>query len=93
MRRCAVTIQCDDCLEPSVFAGTLPKAGETYRVFPKVKYKYGWLGRCVQAAPVSMTFRVKLGDAAEEEDTVACTVRAVNDCPFTLYEGENVHAT
>ena len=84
-----VTIECPDCLEPSVFAGTLAKAGETYRVFPKVKYKYAWLGRRVQAAPVSMTFRVKLGDAAEEEDTVACTVRAVNDCPFTLYEGDN----
>jgi hypothetical protein len=83
-----VTIQCEECLEPSVFTGTLPKKGETYRVYPKVKYKYGWLAKCVQAAPVSMSFRVKVGDAAEEEDTVACTVRAVNDCPFTLYEGE-----
>jgi hypothetical protein len=84
-----VTIQCEECLEPSVFTGTLPKKGETYRVYPKVKYKYGWLAKCVQAAPVSMSFRVKVGDAAEEEDTVACTVRAVNDCPFALYEGEN----
>jgi hypothetical protein len=84
-----VTIACEECLEPSVFTGTLPKKGETYRVYPKVKYKYGWLAKCAQAAPVSMSFRVKVGDAAEEEDTVACTVRAVNDCPFALYEGEN----
>jgi hypothetical protein len=83
-----VTILCEECLEPSVFTGTLPKKGETYRVYPKVKYKYGWLAKCAQAAPVSMSFRVKVGDAAEEEDTVACTVRAVNDCPFTLYAGE-----
>jgi hypothetical protein len=47
------------------------------------------LAKCAQAAPVSMSFRVKVGDAAEEEDTVACTVRAVNDCPFALYEGES----
>lgn len=83
-----VTILCDDCLEKSVFTGVLPKAGETYRVFPKIKYKYSWLGKRMQAAPVSMTFRVKVGNAAEEEDTVACTVRPVNDCPFTFYEGD-----
>jgi hypothetical protein len=83
-----VTVECAECMEPSVFVGKLPTEGETYRVFPKVKYKYAWLGKRVQAAPVSMTFRVQVGDEPEQEDVVACTVRPVNDCPFTLYEGE-----
>jgi hypothetical protein len=86
-----VSIQCDDCLEPSVFSGTLPKAGKTYQIYPKIKYKYAFLARCTQAAPVSMTFRVNVNHAdAYEEETVACTVRAVNDCPFAIAEGENV---
>jgi hypothetical protein len=85
-----VTVQCDECLEPSVFVGTLPIEGETYRIFPKIKYKYAWLARCTQAAPVSMSFGVQVGEEDEEEQTVTCTVRAVNDCPFALAEGEDV---
>ncbi len=84
------TIECPDCLEPSVFARRARCEGR--RDVPRVPQGEVQvrLARPARAgAPVSMTFRVKLGDAAEEEDTVACTVRAVNDCPFTLYEGDN----
>src|SRR5688500_19774074 len=50
-----VTITCDAIMEPSVYSGTLAEAGETYTIFPKIKYKYDRLAKRSQPGPISVT--------------------------------------
>jgi hypothetical protein len=85
-----VTITSDTILEPSTFTGTLDAEGTTYRIFPRIKYKYGALTRNKQPVPVAVTFRVEVGDEEAEEQTATITLRSVNDCPFTIVDGEQV---
>ncbi len=85
-----VTIECDDYFETSVFSGKLSDAEATYRITPKIKYRYDRLAQCEQAAPISVTFRVQLGQETEEEQTVTCTMRSINDCPFAFKHGEEI---
>ncbi len=84
-----VTVSCDAIMEPSVFTGTLTEAGETYRIFPKIKYKYDVLARRSQPGPVTVTFAVELGGEDAEVQTKTLTLRSVNDCPFTIVEDED----
>lgn len=85
-----VTIECDEYLQTSVYSGALPEQGETYQVMPKIRYRYERLAQCEQAAPVNVTFRVQVGNGVEEEQTVTCTVRSINDCPFAFKNGDEV---
>jgi len=87
-----VTITADAILEPSTFEGTLDQEGTTYDIFPNVKYKYAVLTKNKQSVPVAVTFRVEIGAEGEEEteeQTATITLRSVNDCPFTIYRGED----
>lgn len=83
-----VTIECDDFLQTSRFVGVLPNKGETYSVFPKIKYRFDRLSQCVQATPATVTFTVKLGDSVAEEQSSTLTFRSVNDCPIQVVSGE-----
>lgn len=85
-----VTIECDDFFEPSIYSGTLSDEGATYRITPKIKYRFQRLAQCDQAAPTTVTFRVQLGDGAEEEHVLTCTMRSINDCPFAIRRGEEM---
>ena len=85
-----VTISCDAIMEPSVFKGTLPEAGETYTIFPKIKYKYDVLAKRSQPGPVTVTYKVEIGDEDEEEQSETLTLRSINDCPFTIVEEGDV---
>jgi hypothetical protein len=85
-----VEVRCEGYLEPSVYSGVLPKKGTTYRVCPAAKYRYAALARCTQTTPATATFRVQVGDAVEEEQSVTCIVRAINDCPFALSQDGEV---
>ena len=62
-----VTISCGAIMEPSVFKGTLEKAGTSYRILPKIKYKYDVLAKRSQPGPVNVTFKVEIGDDEAEE--------------------------
>lgn len=64
-----VTIAGDALMEPSVYAGTLPEAGETYTIRPKIKYKYDRLAKCSQTGPVTVTYTVEIGEEEAEEKT------------------------
>lgn len=86
-----VTVECSEYFEPSVFSGTLDKAGETYSITPKIKYRFQKLAQCDQTSPVSITFRVQLGAAVAEEQTVICTMCSINDCPFAFQSGDSVY--
>lgn len=83
-----VSIESDEILQTSEFSGTLPQKGTTYRIFPKIKFRYQSLAKFDQATSVSVTYRVKIGKAAEEEQTVTLLVRSINDCPFVVAAGD-----
>jgi hypothetical protein len=80
-----VTISCGTIMEPSIFKGTLEKSGTTYTIFPKIKYKYDVLAKRSQPGPVTVTYKVQVGDEVEEKSETL-TLRSINDCPFTLSE-------
>ncbi len=83
-----VTITGNAILEPSTYTGTLDTEGTTYAIFPNIKYKYDVLNRTKQAVPVSLTFRVEVGDEEAEEQTATVTLHSVNDCPYTIVHGD-----
>ena len=60
-----VTISCGTIMEPSIFKGTLEKSGTTYTIFPKIKYKYDVLAKRSQPGPVTVTYKVHVGDEVE----------------------------
>lgn len=80
-----VTISCGTIMEPSIFKGTLEKSGTTYTIFPKIKYKYDVLAKRSQPGPITVTYKVQVGDEVEEKSETL-TLRSINDCPFTLSE-------
>jgi hypothetical protein len=84
-----VTISGSEILEPSTFTGTLETEGTTYVIFPKIKYKYGVLTKNKQSVPVSVTFRVEVGEEEAEEQTATITLHSVNDCPYTIVRGDD----
>ena len=85
-----VTITCDGFSEPSEFVGVLPTAGTTYRIYPKMRFKFDKLINCKQAIPVSVSYSVKIGNSQEENQTGTITMRAINDCPFGVIVGEEM---
>lgn len=78
-----VTITCDAIMEPSTITVTLPEAGETYIIRPKIKYKYDQLAKRSQTGPITVSFEVESGDESEEQ-TETLTLRSINDCPYSL---------
>lgn len=82
-----VTITCDDIMEPSSITCTLPEAGETYIVRPKVKYKYDRLARRTQTGPITVTYEVEIGEESEEQNETL-TLRSINDCPYSFAKDE-----
>lgn len=76
-----ITITCDAIMEPSTITCTLPEAGETYVVRPKIKYRYDELARRAQTGPIAISYEVTSGDDSEEQ-TETVTLRSINDCPY-----------
>lgn len=85
-----VTIECNEFLESSKFSGRLAKQGETYSIFPKVKYRFDKLSECSQATPATVTFRVKYENGEVEEKSANVTFRSINDCALKVVVGEQV---
>ena len=83
-----VTVTCDAIMEPSSFSGIMPQAKTEYAILPKIKYLYNKLADINQATPVSITFKVEIGQAKPVEQTATVTVHSINDCPFIVQVGE-----
>ncbi len=92
---CTVTSPQDDCpftvevsspkfIRTSSIQGRLPKAGETYHIYPKLDYDYDALYSVIE--PVPETISIKLTLAGEEVGTEQKTVdvRSVQDCLFAF---------
>ena len=84
-----VTITCDDVMEESQFSGKLSEKGKEYHIYPKIKYRFTKLAEVTQATPVSMTFRLQIGNDVDEQ-TATVMLRPIHDCPFLVQEGELV---
>ncbi len=84
-----VTVSGEPAFESSTFSGVLPTEGETYRIFPRIKYDYAALAENKQSVPMPVHFSVELGEDDAEEETVTATLRSVNDCPYTIGRGED----
>ena len=76
-------------MEPSTFTGSMTESGKTYTIFPKIKYKYDALAKRSQPGPITVTYKVEVGDDEAEETSKTLTLRSINDCPFTLVEDDN----
>ncbi len=79
-----VTVECNEILDRSTFAGTLESEGTEYLIYPRIRYHYKALALNKQATPVAITFTVKIGDDEPQVHTVNATLRSVNDCPFGI---------
>lgn len=84
----SVTISGSEILEESTLETTLETAGQTYRIFPRIRYKYGVLTRNKQTRPVHVTYSVTIGDDVEEDYTAVLTLRSINDCPFAVVDAD-----
>ncbi len=85
-----VTIECNEFLESSTYSGRLAEQGETYSIYPKVKYRFDKLSECSQATPATVTFRVKYENGEVEEKSANVTFRSINDCALKVVVGEQV---
>jgi hypothetical protein len=85
-----VIIECNEFAEPSRFVGRLENEGETYILFPKMKYRFDRLSQCSQATPASVSYRVVIGGNEVEEKSTNVTFRSINDCPLKVVLGETV---
>ncbi len=83
-----VTVSCDEVMDPSTYSGKLAEKGLTYSVYPKIRYHFTKLAEVTQAIPVSMTFKVQIGNGPVTEQTATVMLRPINDCPFLVYEGD-----
>ena len=84
--RVHITVTADDLAEPSTFDAELHKAGKTYEVFPKIKYKYRRLLAVRQKMPTDVTIDVTINDKPAGTQTVTVTLRSINDCPYWVEE-------
>lgn len=92
---CTVISPQDDCpftlevsspkfIRKSLIEGRLPKAGEKYKIYPKLDYDYDALYSVIE--PVPETISVKLTLAGNEVGTQEKTVeiRSIQDCLFAM---------
>ncbi len=85
-----VTIVCDEFIEPSEFSGVLADEGETYRISPRIRYRFEKLSHCRQATPANVTIRIEQGENEVVEVSETVTFRSIHDCPFLVQEGDKL---
>jgi hypothetical protein len=83
-------IECPEVMEPTTFSAVLAKKGTLYAITPPIKWKYRALLESRQQMPVNVTFKLKVGDADEEEKFRVVTLRSINDCLHSFAVGEDV---
>jgi tRNA A-37 threonylcarbamoyl transferase component Bud32 len=77
-----VRVENELLMEPSELVTRLPKAGVTYVVKPKIRYRYGDLPSIRQTTPTDVIFDVTLGDDPTQRRVQTVTLESVNVCPF-----------
>lgn len=77
-----VEISSPDYIQVSRFVGILPKAGETYGVWPVLKYDYGKLLSLHQTVPETLTVKVVLDGKPAGEESLRMQIRPINEVLF-----------
>ena len=85
-----VEIASPDYIKPSRFVGTLPKAGETYSVWPVLKYDYGRLLALRQTVPETVTVKLFLDDKPAGEESVRTQLRPIDEVLFGFEDEDGV---
>lgn len=79
-----VEISADEIMEPSSITVQLPQQGETYWVYPKIKYKFAALQANKQLTPQNISFLLEVNGELVGDETETVTLRSVNDCVFGI---------
>ncbi|MBP7828384.1 MAG: hypothetical protein KA248_00555 [Kiritimatiellae bacterium] len=83
-----VEISSGKLIQPSVWEGVLEKKGETYEIFPILKFDYDALLAVRQPFPEVVTARVTVNGELLPEKSKRVPVRSVNDC-ILAFEDED----
>ncbi len=81
-----VTVECNEIMERTTFHGVMPTRDRLYKIYPRIRYRYGLLTRNKQSTPVAITFTVRMAHNRSEEYTETAILRSVNDCIFATKE-------
>lgn len=84
-----VEIEAPGVIETSSWSGVLEKGGTEYTVFPSLKYDFKALIGNTQTIPITVTYRVWIGEENVVEHTATLTLRSINDCPRIVSYGED----
>jgi len=86
--RIRVEIKSPKLIQRTVLEAKLPKGGETYEIYPQLKYDYESLLAVRQPFPEDVTVSVILDDKLLGEKTKRMVVRSINDCPFNITDAD-----
>ncbi|MCB1243717.1 MAG: hypothetical protein KDN04_13355 [Verrucomicrobiae bacterium] len=84
-----VEISIDGYLKPSVWTGSIKKASDEVRIFPKCLWDYDALHQVREQKPVNVVFKVTVNGTKLPDQTETCALRSINDCPFYVLWDEN----
>ncbi|WP_295450437.1 transglutaminase family protein [uncultured Thiodictyon sp.] len=85
-----VEISSPDYIQPSRFVGALPRGGETYSVWPVLKYDYGKLLALHQTVPETLTVKLLLDDKPAGEESLRTQLRPINEVLFGFEDEDGV---
>ena len=88
----SVEMSGDGFLKPSKWTGTIKKAHDLCRVFPKAVWDYDALHHVVQQRPGTVSVKVTVNGTALPDIHETVVIRSVNDCPYYVLfdeEGED----
>lgn len=85
-----VEISSQDYIQPSRFVGALPRGGETYTVWPVLKYDYGKLLALRQTVPETVTVKLSLDGKSIGEESLRAQIRPINEVLFGFEDEDGV---
>jgi hypothetical protein len=77
-----VSVGKNEIMNAGVEEFTLPEAGQSYAIYPKIAYNYDYLIGVKQAIPVSVSMSLSVNGSPESSQTVTVRMNSINDCPF-----------
>jgi hypothetical protein len=84
-----VEISSGSLIKPSKFSGRLAEAGETYYIYPILKYDYQTLLSVRQPFPEVITAKVTVDGEELHEKSKRVPVRSINDCLLGFVDEED----
>ena len=68
----------------TILQEVMPRKGERYTFYPKVKWKYDKLYRQRQQRPIDLSFTCYVNDEEVDVKTLRLNCRSVSDCPLSM---------